>query len=478
MLAAIDGRVLEANTPALALFGSRREVNRQARVWHATLPALLKRGKASFDAVLDEPRRLIAISAEAIGTHPNRRVFLCRLQPAPSAPPEVEATADALRLSEERFRIATEVINGVVYDWDLAKGEVTRSAGLERMLGYRVSELDGSTHAYRELVHPDDRGRVREQLNEVLHGEKQGQIEYRLRDALGEFRTVSDTLTVLRDDSGTAVRVIGFLRDVTRQRAADDEIRRLNAELERRVAMRTAQLEATNAELEAFTYSVSHDLRAPVRHVTGFSQLLLSELGESANETSKRYIETILTATTRMGDLIDKLLMLSRIGQTALQYQQVDIGRLLDEVRHELASEASHRRVDWTTTPLPVVMGDRPLLRAALTNLVSNALKFTRTRDRATIDLHYECDTEAGMHVFRLADNGVGFEMRYADKLFGVFQRLHSVGDFEGSGVGLASVRRIIQRHGGRVWGKGETDVGAVFGFTLPIDPLVDAVRK
>lgn len=477
VVACADGRLLEVSEPAVALLGSRRDIARLAVEWHSSLPSLIKRGKASFHAVLPKSSQRVSVSVEEAGEKASQRVYVCRLRMELGAELARAPTDTPPGLSEESFRIAADIINGVVYDWNIATGEVTRSVGLERMLGFRAAELTPDAHAYRDLVHPDDKPRVRDRLSEVLRGEAQAGIEYRLRDASGEYRIVSDTLTVLRDESGEAVRVVGFLLDVTRQRTADDEIRSLNAELERRVALRTAQLEATNSELEAFTYSVSHDLRAPVRHVTGFSQLLLSELGDTANETAKRYIDTILTATTRMGDLIDKLLMLSRIGQTALQYQQVDVGRLLEEVRHELAPDVGLRRVEWTTTSLPIVMGDRPLLRAALTNLVSNALKFTRPRDPATLDLHYECDAVNCMHVFRLTDNGVGFEMRYADKLFGVFQRLHSAGDFEGTGVGLASVRRIIQRHGGRVWAKGEPDVGAVFGFTLPIDPIVDPVR-
>jgi two-component system, sensor histidine kinase and response regulator len=259
------------------------------------------------------------------------------------------------------------------------------------------------------------------------------------------------------------------LSDIVPVLARTLTVRRLrveNAELERRVREHTAELAAANQELEAFSYSVSHDLRAPLRHIDGFAGLLAKHLESRLDETGRRYLTTISGAAKQMDALIDDLLTFSRIGSAELRRTWVDLAGLVREVRGILEPETAGRHITWEIGDLPEVQGDPRLLRLVLQNLIGNALKYTRTRREARIEIGVR--REATEIVLFIRDNGVGFDMRYAERLFGVFQRLHTSTEFEGTGIGLASVRRIVRRHGGRVWAEGEVDRGASFSFALP----------
>jgi light-regulated signal transduction histidine kinase (bacteriophytochrome) len=229
-------------------------------------------------------------------------------------------------------------------------------------------------------------------------------------------------------------------------------------------------LEAANKEMHAFTYTVSHDLRAPLRHIDGFLELLQRKAGTALDEQSRHYMDAISQAANKMGLLIDDLLAFSRMGRHALSFQAVDLGTLVREVIGELAPEAAGRDIDWRVGDLPAVNGDAAMLRMVLVNLIANALKFTQPRKGARIEIGSLPGQDAEVVIF-VRDNGVGFDMTYADKLFGVFQRLHRADQFEGTGIGLANVRRIISRHGGRTWAEGEVDQGASFYFALPLKP-------
>ena len=243
----------------------------------------------------------------------------------------------------------------------------------------------------------------------------------------------------------------------------EDEIRNLNREL----AKRAAELEATNKELESFTYSVSHDLRAPLRHIAGYAELLRKQASSSLDDKSRRYMEMIRESSKRMGALIDDLLDFSKIGRAETIMSEVNLEQLVREVVAELGQETKGRDIAWKIEPLPVCYGDGSMLKVALMNLLSNAVKFTRIQTRAEIEIGCASEKEDQAEIF-VRDNGAGFDMQYVDKLFGVFQRLHLPEEFEGTGIGLATVQRIIHRHGGEVRAEGAVGQGATFYFSLP----------
>lgn len=303
----------------------------------------------------------------------------------------------------------------------------------------------------------------RSRLIETLNNQSIAKDEVKIRRKTGEILDVMMLATVIEISDEKFLLSMG--EDITDRKKMEENIRKLNAELENRVLERTAQLEASNKELEAFSYSVSHDLKAPLRAIQGFGKILFEENAEKLSDEGKRILTIILDEANRMGQLINDLLSFSRLNQMPFEKVKVDLVQLAREEYQEHLRLEPQRTVQFNCADLPMVEGDQAMLRIVLSNLISNALKFTRERNPAIIDLGYLIQDKKT--VFYLKDNGIGFNNLFADKLFGVFQRLHSAKEYEGTGIGLSLVKRIITRHGGNVWAEGEIDKGATFYFTL-----------
>jgi PAS domain S-box-containing protein len=309
------------------------------------------------------------------------------------------------------------------------------------------------------------------QVQPVFNGKEEVvYIESWQRRRDGEKRLLAWWCRVLKEADGKVGGVLSSARDITEIRLAENEILRLNEELEQRVLQRTEQLQAANKELEAFSYSVSHDLRAPLRAIDGFSRIVLEEYAPKLDDEGRRLLGVVRTNTGKMAQLIDDLLAFSRLSRQQMAFTAVDLASLADSVFSELKSQEKERRIEFKIGALPVAHGDLSMLRQVLQNLLANAIKFTRTKPRAAIELSGRAGKAE--NIYAVKDNGVGFDVAYTGKLFGVFQRLHGSDEFEGTGVGLAIVQRIVCRHGGRVWAESGKKGGATFNFSLPVEPM------
>jgi PAS domain S-box-containing protein len=381
-----------------------------------------------------------------------------------------ERSAELLE-SEQRFRLMVDNIRdysvffidaqGFISDW-------TDSA--QRMDRYSPSDMLGQH--YSVLFRHAEGDNAREAAEKMLRlAAAQGQHEvngwYHRKD--GARYWAHSLLISLRDDDGELRGFAKIIRDMSDAKRLEDLTRNINLELEERVAERTEQLLAANKDLESFSYSVSHDLRSPLRHISSFVSLLQEHLGTQPDEVSARYLSTISSSARHMSQLIDGLLAFSRLGRAAVNLAPVDMGELVQAVVAELSHDTGGRVVDWVIAPdLPPVQGDALLLREVWANLLSNAFKYTRLRERARIEIGWRRDNDA--HMFYIKDNGVGFDAKYANKLFGVFQRLHRATEFEGTGIGLALTKRIVERHAGEVWAESQANVGSTFSFSIPLD--------
>ena len=366
----------------------------------------------------------------------------------------------ALALSEERYRSLTLATSQIVWTMD-REGEMLEHLPMwSEFTGQSPAEVRG--WGWLNALHPDDRERTAAIWSASLQNRSRFKTEFRLSRRDGQYRYMSVCGVAVLEQDGTTREWVGICADITEHVLAEEEVRKLNESLEKRVVERTAELQAANKELEAFAYSVSHDLRAPLRAIDGFSRILLEEYARELPAEAHRYLEFARNNAIQMGNLIDGLLDFSRLGRQPLRRQTVSPAAVVRRALEDLRVQYEGRQVEIIVGHLPDCEGDPLLLKQLFVNLLSNAFKYTRGRDHARIEI-----ASREPHAYYVRDNGVGFDMRYQDKLFGVFQRLHNSEEYEGTGVGLAIVQRIVHRHGGRVWAEAVVNQGATFYFTL-----------
>ncbi|TMC41302.1 MAG: PAS domain S-box protein [Chloroflexi bacterium] len=466
----VESRVTAWNPGAERLFGLTAEAVMGRDPWPGvrTPEAIERRERAT------RGERIEPYETEVIGRGGRRVPVLISVSQMRGADGQVVGAAvsvrditETKRAQEARLRLAAIVessfdaiiakdLNGTILSWN---------TGAERLYGYADSEVLGKNISL--LTPPDHADEIPTILNRIKLGQQVEHYETVRRRKNGETVAVSVAVSPVYDSSGAIVGASVIARDISEQRRAEAEIRRLNTDLERRVAERTADLEAANTELEAFTYSVSHDLRAPLRAIHGFVQLLTQRHATQLDAEARRYLERVSAGSMRMSQLIDDLLALSRISHQRLETRMVSTSDIVKRALAQLDPMLQGRAVELSIEALPDCVAEPTLLEQVFANLIGNALKYSRGREPARIIIGSRSDGDASETVFFVKDNGVGFDMRYADKLFGVFQRLHRPEEYEGTGVGLAIVHRIIGRLGGRVWAEAEPDKGASFFFAL-----------
>ena len=436
---------------------------------------------------LDEPLRL-----ERRASKTNEHDELAQVVAALNAMHQrVSSSFAGLQESESRWKFALEGAGDGVWDYDVRSGTVFYSKRWKEMLGYGEHELADHLSSFERLAHPDDLPRTMRTLQENIDkGNKSFVSEHRMRCKDGRWKWISSRGMVVEwDAQGHATRIIGTHNDISARRAAEEEMARLLAQteqahaalrvandtMESQVHERTAQLERANQELEAFSYSVSHDLRSPLRGIDGWSLALQEDYSALLDTQGQQYLGRVRSETQRMGQLIDGMLEFSRLGRAALAPRAFDLSALAQTVAARVRDANRERVIEFHIEAGLQAYGDEPLLEAVLHNLLENAAKFTQQRTPARIEFGRSetADPQSRRLVAALyvRDNGAGFDMQYAAKLFGVFQRLHKSSEFPGTGIGLATVQRIVQRHGGAIWADAAVDRGATFYFTLKESP-------
>jgi PAS domain S-box-containing protein len=371
----------------------------------------------------------------------------------------------ALRESEQNYRILADSGSALI-----------RVANSVRLCSYFNSvwfEFTGRTfeqesgYGWKKGIHPDDAKHYDEISLDAFSRRDKFSVEYRLRRCDGEYRWIQDDGCPRYNSTGEFIGYISHCLDITERKQEQLEIQALNLELEQRVAQRTAQLESANKEMESFSYSISHDLRAPLRGINGFAQILLEDYASKLDDEGKKHCSRIMDSAIKMGQLIDNLLAFSRLSLADIDKSHLDMKKLIYSVFSEIADAKSQEHISLNVDELSDTYADSALIKQVWVNLLSNAVKYSSKREKGIITV--SSGKENGMCIYCVKDNGVGFDMNNADKLFGVFQRLHSAKNFEGTGIGLAIVKRIVQRHGGEVWAESEVDKGATFYFSLPV---------
>jgi PAS domain S-box-containing protein len=468
----LDGRILFWNRGAKDLYGWSAD-EAKGRISHELLQTVFPEPQQRIMATIEQMRewegelRHIARDGKAL-VATSRWSLLRDERGKPTAVLEINRDITERKQAEESLKSASFYTRSLI-EASLdplvtisREGKITDvNQATEKITGLARHQLIGSDFC----SYFSDPEEARKGYERVFAQGSVRDYPLAVRHTTGRLTSVLYNATIFRNDAGEVEGVFAAARDITERLRAEKKIRKLNEELEQRVAARTEDLRGLNKELEAFNYAVAHDLRAPLRHIHGFAQMLSEEADRVLSDSCKHHLKTILDSVEQMGQLLEELLRLSRLGRQELCMQVCDLKTLLEEVLTSLKSDIKDREVEWRIADLPLVECDPALFRQVLVNLLSNALKFTRPRHPAIIEIGQSAID--GEPVIFIRDNGVGFSMKYADKLFGVFQRLHRQHDFEGTGVGLAIVQRIMNRHGGRVWAEGELDKGATFYLTL-----------
>jgi PAS domain S-box-containing protein len=469
-----DGKIVDFNPAAEKLFGRRRESVIGQTVADTIIPARLRSAHWAGLARFKESGQ-----SQIVG----RRIELPALRSdGTEVPVELAISSTPLpggavlftaylrditerRRAEQSQSFLASIVgtsDDAIIGKDLTGTVVSWNDGATRIFGYSAEEMIGQPVS--RLVSPDRP----EEEEGVLGDVRQGVIRHfetvRIRKD-GQPLNVSLTLSPIKNTSGQIIGISSIARDISERKQAEERIRELNAQLEQRVRERTRELTAANRELEAFTYSVAHDLRAPLRHIDAFTRILREDFAEALPQDAKGYLDNICKSSRNMSLLVNDLLNLASVGRKELKRQITPLEDLVEEVVKDLRGDTQGRAIKWEIQPLPVVRCDAGLMKLVFVNLLSNAVKYTRPRPLATISVGFHTDQGEGSVFVR--DNGVGFDMKYSDKLFGVFSRLHRAEDFEGTGVGLATVERIVRKHGGRVWAEAAVDKGATFYFTM-----------
>ncbi len=467
-----DGRILEANTAAVNAYGySRDELLSlsidelrapETRALTGNLMATADTGGSLFETIhrrKDGSTFPVEVSSQG-ATIGGVRTLISVIRDIG----ERQRAQETIRREEELLRLTGEMAQVGGWEFDPATGKGTWTAEVAR-----IHDLDPEIVPNVELglgfYVGESRTRIVQAVKDASECGTPYDLELELVSAQNNHKWVR-TIGLPVKQGDRVVQVKGIFQDITARKQVENEIRRLNAELEQRVTERTAQLAAANQELEAFTYSVSHDLRAPLRAIDGFSRIILQRYADKLDAEGQRLFNIVRTNVQSMDQLITDLLALSRVTRTELVRSRLDMTALVHSVYEQIAGPEAQKEFSLAIAPLPETYGDPTMIRQVWSNLLSNALKYTRPKPERHIEVGSY--VQGGMDVYFVKDNGVGFDPAYAHKLFGIFQRLHRATDFEGSGVGLAIVQRIVHRHGGQVWAEGEPDRGATFYFSLP----------
>jgi PAS domain S-box-containing protein len=471
-------RILNSGHHSKEFFQQMYHTIANGGVWHGEIQNRAKNGSiywvdttiVPFIGEDGKPRQYVAIRADI--TERKRAEDVVKESLATSEAALKELADQKFALDQHAIVAVTDVQGTITYVND--KFCVISQYSEDELIGQNHRILNSSHHPkefFQQMYHTIANGAV-------WHGE----IQNRAKD--GSIYWVDTTIVPFIGENGKPRQYVAIRADITERKLAEKQIQKLNDELERRVVERTAQLETANKELEAFSYSVSHDLRAPLRHIGGFSKLLVEEFGSTLDPNAQHYVERIQSGAQKMGVLVDELLNLARVGRHALSMQSTRLNSIVAEVIAILQPDSQGRHVKWVIADLPAVECDPVLIKQVFQNLLANALKFTRPAQAGVLTatshtvIEVSNKEEDGQPVFMVRDNGVGFNMKYVDKLFGVFQRLHSAEEFEGTGIGLVTVQRIVHKHGGRVWAEGEPDKGASFYFTLGAGKQVELKSK